>query len=103
VWLFNDSLSSVHVGHCPDGGDLSVRLNGKKYRDISQRISVAFPLQRPGFDPVMRDFLQTKWHWGKFSPSTSVSLASCHSHAPYASVTRGWYSKPTSGRCAELI
>jgi hypothetical protein len=35
----------------------------------------------PGSIPgqVMWDLWWTKWHWGKFSPSTSVSLANPHS------------------------
>jgi hypothetical protein len=28
---------------------------------------------------VMRDLRWTKWHWGRFSPSTSVSPANLHS------------------------
>jgi hypothetical protein len=28
---------------------------------------------------VMWDLLLTKWHWGSFSPSTSVSTANSHS------------------------
>jgi hypothetical protein len=35
----------------------------------------------PGSIPgqVMSDLLWTKWHWGRFSPSTSVSAANLHS------------------------
>jgi hypothetical protein len=40
-----------------------------------------FPLRRPGFasGQSMWGLWCTKWHWGRFSPSTSVSLANHHS------------------------
>jgi hypothetical protein len=40
----------------------------------------------------------TKWHWGRFSPSTSVSPANLHS-TNYSTITIiiiiwGWYNRP---------
>jgi hypothetical protein len=35
------------------------------------------PVSNPGL--VMWDLWWKKWHWGRFSPSTSVSLANLHS------------------------
>jgi hypothetical protein len=36
----------------------------------------------------------TEWHWGRFSPSTSVSPASHHStNFSIIIITRGWHSR----------
>jgi hypothetical protein len=44
----------------------------------------------------------TKRHWGRFSPSTSVSLANHHStNFSIIIITRGWHSRPIRGRSAE--
>jgi hypothetical protein len=44
----------------------------------------------------------TKWCCGRFSPSTSVSPANLHStNFSIIIITRGGYSRPLSGRCAE--
>jgi hypothetical protein len=44
----------------------------------------------------------TKWHWGSFSPSTSVSLANQHSTKfSIIIITRGKYKRPIGGRLAE--
>jgi hypothetical protein len=47
----------------------------------------------------------TKQHWGRFSPSTSVSPAN---HSTDFSIiiiiiiiTRGWHNRPSGGRSAE--
>jgi hypothetical protein len=39
----------------------------------------------------------TKWHWGRFPPSTSVSPANPdYTNAPYSSIIQGWYNRPIS-------
>jgi hypothetical protein len=43
----------------------------------------------------------TKWHWGRFSPSTSVSLASHSTNFSIIIITRGWHNRPTGGCSAE--
>jgi hypothetical protein len=44
----------------------------------------------------------TKRHWGRFSPSTSVSPANHHStNFSIIIITRGWHNRPFSGRSAE--
>jgi hypothetical protein len=44
----------------------------------------------------------TKRHWGRFSPSTSVSPANHHStNFSIIIITRGWYNRPLGGRSAE--
>jgi hypothetical protein len=41
----------------------------------------------------------TKWHWGRLSPSTSVSSANYHStDCSTFVIIRRWYSRPISGR-----
>jgi hypothetical protein len=45
---------------------------GNKHREKSERTGSS-----PG--QVMWDLWWTKWHWGRFSPSTSVSPANFHS------------------------
>jgi hypothetical protein len=44
----------------------------------------------------------TKWHWGRFSPNTSVSLAN-HQCTNFSIIiiSRGWYNRPIGGRSAE--
>jgi hypothetical protein len=45
---------------------------------------------------VMWDLWWTKWHWGRFSPSISVSPANSHSiSCSTLIIVRGWYSGPT--------
>jgi hypothetical protein len=51
-------------------------------RTIAQAVSRWLPTaaarsSRPGL--VMWDLWWTKWRWGRFSPSTSLSLANLHS------------------------
>jgi hypothetical protein len=47
----------------------------------------------------MWDLWWTKWHWGRFSPSTSVSPANPHSTdcstVIIIIIIRGWYNRPT--------
>jgi hypothetical protein len=43
-----------------------------------------------------------KQRWGKFSPSTSVSLADHHStNSSIITITGGWHNRPIVGRSAE--
>jgi hypothetical protein len=58
------------------------------------------PRSNPGL--VKWDLRWTKWHWGRFSPSTSVSPANLHSTKfSIIKITRGRYNRPFSGRRAE--
>jgi hypothetical protein len=41
----------------------------------------------------MWDLWWTKWHWGRFSPSTSVSPANFHSTNDYTRIILGWYNR----------
>jgi hypothetical protein len=51
---------------------------------------------------VKWDLWWTKWRWGGFSPSISVSLANLHSTKfSIIIVTRSRYNRPISGRRAE--
>jgi hypothetical protein len=51
---------------------------------------------------VKWDLWWTKWRWGRFSPSTSVSPSNLHSTKfSIIIITRGWYNRPFSGRRAE--
>jgi hypothetical protein len=48
------------------------------------------------------DLWWTKWHWGRFSSSTSVSPANHHStNLSNIIITRGWQNRPIGGRSAE--
>jgi hypothetical protein len=48
---------------------------------------------------VMCNLWWTKLHWGRFSPSTSVSPANSHSTDSFTFIIiRGWYNRPVSGR-----
>jgi hypothetical protein len=42
-----------------------------------------------------------KRHWGRFSPSTSVSLANHTTDFSIIIITRGWHNRPLSGRSVE--
>jgi hypothetical protein len=47
----------------------------------------------------MWDLWWTKWHWSRFSPSTSVFLPILiPPTAPHSSIIRGGYNRPVSGR-----
>jgi hypothetical protein len=50
-------------------------------RAIAQAVVAGFPPRRPGFKPGSSQvgFVVAKWRWGRFSPSTSVSLSNLHS------------------------
>jgi hypothetical protein len=51
---------------------------------------------------VKWDLWWTKWCWGRFSPSTSVSPANLHSTKfSIIIITRGRYNRPLNGRRAE--
>jgi hypothetical protein len=43
----------------------------------------------------------TKRHWGRFSPSTSVSPANHATNFSIIIITRGWHNRPIDGRSAE--
>jgi hypothetical protein len=63
-----------------------------------------FPPQRPRFASrqSMWGLWWTKWHWGNFSLSTSVSHANHHStNFSIMIISRGWHNRPIGGRSAE--
>jgi hypothetical protein len=43
----------------------------------------------------------TKQHWGRFSPSISVSTADHSTNFSIIIITRGWHNRPISGCSAE--
>jgi hypothetical protein len=43
----------------------------------------------------------TKRHWGRFSPSTSVSPANQSTNFSIIIITQGWHNTPIGGRSAE--
>jgi hypothetical protein len=43
----------------------------------------------------------TKRHWGRFSPSTSVSPANHSTDFSIIIITRGWQNRPIGGRSAK--
>jgi hypothetical protein len=43
----------------------------------------------------------TRRHWGRFSPSTSVSPANHSTDFSIIIITRGWHKRPISGRSVE--
>jgi hypothetical protein len=43
----------------------------------------------------------TKRHWGRFSPSTSVSPANHSTKLSIIIITRGWLNRPIGGRSAK--
>jgi hypothetical protein len=43
----------------------------------------------------------TKRHWGRFSPSTSVSPANHSTNFSISIIIRGWHNRPNSGRSVE--
>jgi hypothetical protein len=46
----------------------------------------------------MWDLWWTKWHWGRFSPSTSASHSTdCSTFI----IIRGWDNRPVNGRCTK--
>jgi hypothetical protein len=66
-------------------------------RAIAQAVSRWVPIAA-----ARVDLWWTKWRWGRFSPSTSVSTANLHSTKfSIIIITRGRYSMPFSGRRAE--
>jgi hypothetical protein len=65
---------------------------------VSRRLSTAAACVR---GQVMWDLWWTKWHWGSFSPSTSVSPANHHSTKFSIVIKWGGYNRPIGGRRAE--
>jgi hypothetical protein len=56
----------------------------------------------PGSHPgIMWGLWWTKRHWGKFSPSISVSLANHSTNFSIIIITRGWHNRPIGDRSAE--
>jgi hypothetical protein len=69
-----------------------------------KRLVAGFPPRRPSSSPglAMWDLWRTKWRWGRFSQSTSVSPASLHSTKfSIITITRGRYNRIFSGWRAE--
>jgi hypothetical protein len=75
----------------------------KRLRHTSSGYSLVSHRGGPGSSPgLVKWELWTKWRWGRFSPSTSVSPANLH-HTKFSilTITRGRYNGPISGRRAE--
>jgi hypothetical protein len=63
---------------------------------LFKRLVAGFPPQRSGFASGWR-----KWHWDRFSPSTSVSPANHSTNFSIIIITRGWHNRPISDCSAE--
>jgi hypothetical protein len=73
---------------------------------LLKQLVAGFPPRWPWFTPgqIMWDLWWTKRHWGRFSPSTSVSPANHHStNFCIIIITRGWHNRLIGGRSAEWI
>jgi hypothetical protein len=78
----------------------SCNCNKKKY--ILYRIVHIFALMYTNVSNMVKwDLWWTKWHRGRFSLSTSVSLAIHSTKFSILTITRGKYNRPVSGRRAE--
>jgi hypothetical protein len=68
----------------------------------AMKITLASHRGGPGSSPgSMWGFRWTKWHWGRFSPSTLVSSANHSIDFSIIIITRGWHNRPTGGLSAE--
>jgi hypothetical protein len=65
-----------------------------QYRAIAQAVSRWLPTAAIT-GQVMWDLWWTKWHWGRFSLSTSISPANPQSTNCSIIIIRGWYNRPT--------
>jgi hypothetical protein len=68
---------------------------------VAQAVSRWLPTaagSRPG---SMWGLWWTKRHWGRFSPSTSISPAIHSTNLSIIIITRGWHNRPIGGRSAE--
>jgi hypothetical protein len=72
-------------------------------RAIAQEVSRWFPTAaaRVRVRAACGVLWWTKRHWGRFSPSTSVSLANHSANFSIIIITRGWHNRPIGGRSAE--
>jgi hypothetical protein len=73
-------------------------------RAVAQSVSRWFPTSeaRVRVRAGMWDLWWTKRHWGRFSPSTSVSSVNHHpTNFSIIIITRRWHSRPICGRGAE--
>jgi hypothetical protein len=80
------------------------RCKVKKGRAVAQAVSRWLPTAaaRVRIRAGMWCLWWTKRHWGRFSPSTSVSPANHHStNSSIIIFTRGWHNRHISGRSAE--
>jgi hypothetical protein len=72
-------------------------------RAVAQAVSRWLPIVaawvRPG--QSIWDLWWTKWHWGWFSPSTSVSPPNHSTNFPINITTRDWDNRPIGGHSAE--
>jgi hypothetical protein len=65
-------------------------LKVKLGRAVAQRLDAGFPPRLPGFAYGQHvGFLLDKAHWGRFSPSTSVSPANHSTDFSIIIITRG--------------
>jgi hypothetical protein len=81
-----------------------IELTSKHRSAIAQAVSCRLPTAATRVRAqVTWDLWWTKWHWGRFSPSTSVSPANFHStDCSTFIIIRGWYSWSVGGRRTKL-
>jgi hypothetical protein len=75
-------------------------------RAVAQAVSLWLPTRWPGFSSgqSMWGVWWTKWHWGRFSPSTSISPANHHStNFSIIIITRDWHNRPIGGLSANSL
>jgi hypothetical protein len=74
---------------------------------IAQVVShTGFPPRRPGFASrqSMWGLWWAKWHWGRFSLSTSVSPANHHStNFSIIIITQGWHNRPIGASLYSIV
>jgi hypothetical protein len=70
-----------------------------KCRAVTQAVSRWLPTAAARV--LMWGLWWTKWHWGTFSPRTSVSLANHSTNFSIIRIARGWHNRPIGGRSAE--
>jgi hypothetical protein len=84
---YRDSFTFIYIG-----------------RGVAQAVSRRLPsaMARVRVRADMWGLWWTKRHWGRFSPSTSASLANHHStNFSIIIISRGWHIRPIGGRSAE--
>jgi hypothetical protein len=103
-------LSEISIGNSAD--NWPVYLHSKQHMNNTsitdeavpqlRRLVAGFPPRRPRFEPRSGHVrcVVEKWHWGRFSPTTSGSPANYNSTDCSKLIVYhpGWYNRPVSGR-----